>query len=122
MLIGGSMALFHSSLTENWNPVPVKEWFPFLECAGLLIIISSLICYNLYGYLLRKYTATFMSFAGSTTPLFTALFGWLFLNESVTWSFFASAAIVFSGLLIFNQEELKSAYPSSKTTTEAEIA
>jgi drug/metabolite transporter (DMT)-like permease len=112
MLIGGSIALLHSSITENWDPIPVSSdgWIPFLECAGLLIIISSLICYNLYGYLLRKYTATFMSFAGFTTPLFTALFGWVFLNETVTWPFYISAGIVFVGLLIFNQEELKGSY------------
>jgi drug/metabolite transporter (DMT)-like permease len=110
MLIGGGMALSHSSLVENWNPIPVTEYFPFLECAILLIILSNLLAYNLYGYLLRKFTATFISFAGFTTPLFTAFFGWLFLGEVVTLPFYLSAIIVFCGLLMFYQEELKRGY------------
>jgi drug/metabolite transporter (DMT)-like permease len=75
----------------------------------LLIAISNLICYNLYGYLLKKYSVTFVSFAGFITPLFTALFGWWYLGEVVTWPFYVSAIIVFAGLCIFNQEEL---YPA----------
>lgn len=114
MLIGGGMSLVHSSAVETWNPLPVTEYIPFVECAILLIIISNLIAYNLYGHLLKRYSATFMSFAGFTTPLFTALFGWFFLDEVVTWSFFVSAAIVFSGLTLFYQEELKRDYILSK--------
>ena len=110
MLVGGAIALVHSSITENWNPLPVTNTVPFLECALLLILISNLTCYNLYGFLLRKFTATFMSFAGFTTPLFTAFFGWLYLGEIVTLPFYISAIIVFSGLLLFYQEELKQGY------------
>jgi drug/metabolite transporter (DMT)-like permease len=110
MLLGGAMALTHSLATETWDPVPVSETLPFLECALLLIIISNLICYNLYGYLLRHYSATFISFAGFTTPLFTALFGWFYLGEMVTWPFYLSAAIVFTGLVTFYQQELRQDY------------
>lgn len=107
MLIGGTMALVHSGIVEDWNPVPINGFVPFLECTILLIIISNLICYNLYGALLKKYSPTFMSFAGFTTPLFTALFGWFFLGEVVTWPFYLSFVIVLGGLIIFDQQELK---------------
>lgn len=107
MLMGGAMALTHSLLVEDWNPIPVTSYVPYLECTILLIIISNLVCYNLYGFLLRKYSATFMSFAGFTTPLFTALFGWFYLGEVVTLPFYVSGVIVFCGLLLFYQEELK---------------
>lgn len=110
MLIGGAMALAHSLCVEDWNPVPVTEALPFFECAILLILISNLTCYNLYGYLLKRYSATFISFAGFTTPLFTAFFGWLYLGEVVTWPFYASAIIVFAGLFTFYQEELRQDY------------
>lgn len=110
MTLGGIMALSHSFLVEHWDPIPVTQTIPFLECALLLIIISNLICYNLYGYLLKRYSATFISFAGFTTPLFTALFGWLYLGEVVTWPFYVSAVIVFFGLFTFYQEELKGDY------------
>lgn len=110
MTLGGSMATVHSAFTENWNPIPVTEIFPFLECTFLLILISNFICYNLYGHLLKRFTATFMSFAGFTTPLFTALFGWLYLGEVVSLPFFISAAVVFCGLLVFYQDELRLGY------------
>jgi drug/metabolite transporter (DMT)-like permease len=106
MLAGGAMALFHSYMVEAWDPIPVTEIRPFLDCVFLLILISNLICYNLYGFLLRRYSVTFISFAGFVTPLFCAFFGWLYLGEEVTWPFYASAVIVFIGLYLFNQEEL----------------
>ncbi len=110
MFIGGAMALIHSFFVENWDPVPVTEAIPFIECSLWLIIISNFVCYNLYGKLLKRFTATFISFAGFTTPLFAAIFGWYYLGEEVTLPFYISAAIVFASLLLFNQEELKQGY------------
>lgn len=72
---------------------------------GLLILIANVISYNFYGYLLKRYSATFLSFAGFMCPLFTALFGWLFLHEKVSINFFISSAIVISGLYIFYRQE-----------------
>lgn len=115
MLIGGVMALANSYLVEDWDPLPFTEFLPFAETTILLLVISNLICYNLYGALLKKFSATFMSFAGFTTPFFTALFGWLYLGEVVTWPFYVSAAIVFLGLLTFYQEELQRGYLATKT-------
>ncbi len=110
MFIGGAMALGHSLSVENWNPIPVTHITTYLECTFLLIIISNLICYNLYGILLKSYSATFMSLSGFTTPLFTALFGWLLLGEVITWPFYVSFAVVLVGIMLFDQEELKQSY------------
>jgi drug/metabolite transporter (DMT)-like permease len=110
MLMGGAMALLHSYFVEDWDPVPVSEAMPFIECSLWLIVISNFVCYNLYGNLLKRFTATFISFAGFTTPLFAALFGWYYLGEVVSMPFYISAIIVFAGLFIFNQEELKQGY------------
>jgi len=107
MVVGGLLALIHSRLVEPWDPVPVTEVAPFITCTLVLIVVSNVFAYNMYGWLLRRFTATFMSFAGFSTPLITALFGWLFLDEVITRAFFISAAVVFAGLLIFYQEELR---------------
>jgi len=80
---------------------------PLLFYTGLLILISNVIFYNLYAYLLKKYSATFLSFAGITAPLFAAFFGWLLLGEVITWGFYVSLVIVGLGLYIFYQDELK---------------
>ncbi len=107
MLIGGALGLTHSFFTDNWNPTPIHgPILPLLECTIFLIIVSNCIAYNLYGYLLKRFSATFMSFAGLTTPLFSALFGWIFHSEVPTLSFYISFFIVFSGLYLFYQEEL----------------
>lgn len=107
MFIGGILALGHSFAVESWDPFPVTNYPIFFECTLLLIIISNLICYNLYGALLKKYSATFMSFAGFTTPLFSALFGWFILGEVVTWPFYLSFLMVLTGLILFDRGESK---------------
>lgn len=119
MAFGGVMALTHSFIREDWNPIPVTDMKIFFESALLLIIISNFVCYNLYGYLLKRFTATFISFAGWTTPVFTALFGWLYLHEVITWPFVLSAFIVLIGLTTFYQEELRQGYylsPKKRTS------
>ena len=125
MLGGGLLALITSFLWEKTPRVYGTESINYLnkilpitissEIAGyimffwytlLLIIIGNVISYNLYGYLLARYSATFLSFAGFITPLFAALFGWFFLNEQVSWYFFTTVIIVFFGLYLFYKEEL----------------
>lgn len=110
MVGGGILALITSFFVEGWSVSPVSSLWPFIQLMTLIIIIGNLLFYNFYGYLLTRYTATFLSFAGFTTPLFAALFGWFFLGESVEWPFFISIFVVFIGLYIFYQEELKQGY------------
>lgn len=112
MIGGGVLAFFTSYLTESWIGSPVQEWIPFFGLTAAIILVCNFAFYNLYGYLLREYTATLLSFAGATTPLFAALFGTLFLGEVVTWHFFASTVIVGFGLYLFYQEELRQGYIS----------
>lgn len=109
MLIGGVLALVHSYVSgEQWTPIPVigGHFGPFIECALWMTLISNVVCYNLYGYLLKRFSATFLSLAGLITPLFASLFGWYFLHEVITWHFFASMALFSIGLTLFYQEEL----------------
>lgn len=107
MTIGGLLALGHSFFSgEQWAPVPVNNFQPFIINTLLMCLISNLICYNLYGYLLKRFSATFMSFAGLVTPLFASLFGFFWLNELITWHFFVSIAMFTLGLIIFYREEM----------------
>lgn len=118
MLLGGAMSLINSALVENWDPIPVTSYAPFLGGSLLLIIISNLCAYNLYGFLLRRFTATFLSFAGWTTPVFTALFGWIFLGEVITWHVVASVSIVCIGMILFYKEELRQGYVVRQQATQ----
>lgn len=117
MVLGGILALFHSYFSgEAWTPIPVTEFGPFLKNTFWMCLISNIICYNLYGYLLKHYSATFMAFAGLITPFFASLFGWYFLDETITWHYFASIFVFSIGLTIFYLEELKRENLFPKTT------
>ncbi len=105
-LSGGIAILFTSFLFENWLAVaPVSDIFKFTTYLLVIIFISDVVASNMYAALLRRYSATFLSFADFLYPLFTALLAWLFLNEGITWNFFVSAAIVGLALYLFNLSE-----------------
>jgi len=112
MAVGGVLGLITSLFTSGL--FPVKNAVQFSGWLAAVIIISNIICFNLYGHLLKRYSVTFLSFAGFLAPLFAALYGWGFLGETITWHFYASSALVFVGLYIFYKEEIKK-------TEEAEV-
>ncbi len=113
MLLGGFLSLITSTITESsWWIMPVG--YTKAQAIGmasvsivLLIIIANLIFYNLYGFLLKRYSATFLAFAGFMTPLFTALFGWIINNECIDTYFIWSFLLVSVGLALFYWQELK---------------
>ncbi len=108
MFLGGLLSLATSYFFEVWPSVPTLcASTTFLRSLLLLILIGNIICYNLYGKLLHRYSATTLSFFGCTTPLFAALFGWFWLREEVSPWFYVTALLVGVGLYIFYQEELK---------------
>jgi drug/metabolite transporter (DMT)-like permease len=108
MIIGGILALIHSFFSgEVWNPTPVIQVKHFIITSISICLISNVICYNLYGYLLQKFTVTFMSLAGLLTPFFASLYGYVFLKENITWHFFASVIIFLLGMILFYKDEAK---------------
>ena len=107
MILGGLFALGESALFEDWHPLPVSSFWPFLITSALLIIVSNGICYNLAAHILKRVSATFFSFAGLTTPLFTALFGYLAHGEVPSWAFWGSYLVILCGLFIFYHEEMQ---------------
>ena len=72
-----------------------------------MVFVSNILCHNIYAGLLRKYSATFMSFTSFLSPLCAALYGWAFFQETISWHFYLSIAIVLIGLYVFYQDELK---------------
>lgn len=105
MASGGLLSLITSYLIEG--PAPVYD--PASFCKGIIvtIFISNILCHNIYASLLKKYSATFMSFTSFLSPLFAALYGWAFFQETISWHFYLSIGIVLLGLYVFYQDELK---------------
>lgn len=127
---GGILALVSSFIFEGWptilyrsagqicNPWVISQvgihGSALVYLAGytaLLILIANIICYNLYGYLLCYYSATFISFAGFMCPLFAAFFGWLFLGETISIYFILTFILILIGLYIFYQDEFTQKIP-----------
>ncbi len=116
MMIGGILAFGHSFLIESWQPTPVAvgSFAPFLGWTLLMAFISNIVCYNLYGMMLKRYTATLLSFIGLLSPVFASFHGWLFLGESLSLMIFASTGIVCLGLWIVYGAELKQGYITNR--------
>ncbi len=112
MLFGGLLAFGHSFLVESWTPLPVQSqnFAPFLQGTLLMTFISNIVCYNLYGMLLKRFTATFLSFMGLLSPIFASLNGLIFLGEPISWTILLSTGIVCLGLWIVYRAELSQGY------------
>mgnify|MGYP000364273775 CR=1 FL=1 len=112
MGIGGFLALIHSFLFESWHPLPVEPGMLsstiWLTC--ILTFISNILCYNLYGWLLKRYTATLLSFAGLLSPLFASLHAWLFLKEPFSPVILSSTLLLSLALWLVYSSELKQGY------------
>ena len=61
MFVGGIAALATSFIVENPDYY-ITELVPFSTLLVLIIVVSNLLCHNLYGALLRIYTPTMLSF------------------------------------------------------------
>lgn len=121
MAIGGVMALVASYFVDGWSPsLPVVAGAMAPFAAGLLgmAVLYNIFCYNLYGMLLKRFTATFLSFMGLLSPIFASLTGWLFLGETPSWQIFLSTGFVSIGLFIVYRAELKQGYIVAKKTSE----
>ena len=111
MLSGGVFALPLSSAFEgkvDLFAIESKGFFCLL--LGALIILANVVFYNLYSYLLKKYTATILAFFGLLTPLFVVILEYLFLDIPISYTFFMSVLIISFGIYIFYQEELQQGY------------
>lgn len=106
MLLGGCVSFLllliftqGSSFTMTFT-----EEFPVLIVA---FVVSSLITYMIYPYLLKTYSATFIAFAGFLEPAFALLFGMVFMGNKLTALSCLSLIILFIGLYIFYKEETR---------------
>jgi drug/metabolite transporter (DMT)-like permease len=112
MFFGGLVALGHSMVFEIWNPIPISiaNFAPFIKGILMMTLISNLICYNLYGLALKKYTATLVSFMGLLSPIFASINGWIILSEPIALEIVISTVIVSIGLWLIYSAELRQGY------------
>lgn len=81
-------------------------YIAFFSYMALLILIANLICYNLYGYLLGKFSPVLLSFAGFTTPLFAALYDFALTGQAISWQFAVAIIATGAGLYVFYNDKI----------------
>ncbi|MCH9620752.1 MAG: S-adenosylmethionine/S-adenosylhomocysteine transporter [Chlamydiia bacterium] len=118
MFIGGVLSIIASLYIDRWSPIPLKagSGYTFGITLISLTILSNIVCYNLYGYLLKKYTATLLSFFGLLSPIFSSIHGYFILGESINPIIFLSTGIVLLGLKLVYSEEIKLGYIKKKAS------
>ncbi len=114
MLVSGVASLICSYIWEPYAQLPLEELDQFLLLLITVIVLSNVIFYNAYAYLLRFYTATLLSFVGFLTPLCTSIYDWYLLDIHVSAEFYVAIVIVAYGIYIFYQEELRQGYVRSE--------
>lgn len=113
MLLSGVASIIHSRVTELWTPVPVQQPALFIGAILLLVLLSNLICYNLYAKLLQKFSSTFLSFCNLVMPLFSAFYGWLLLGETFPLAILPTVLCMFIGCRLIYHEEFRQGYVAS---------
>lgn len=106
-LIGGIYALCTSYFMNECDfcSIPFNTHFIFLFV--YTVFVGNIIANTIYAYYLKSYSATFVSLASLSVPLFVQLYAPVLLGESVSLIFFIALAIVFVGLYIFSYDEGK---------------
>lgn len=114
MLTGGVASLLSSWMIFGSESFAVEQPMEFFKYVALMIIVSNLIFYNAYAWLMKKYSITFLTFAGFLSPVFGAIYGHTLLNEAIGWQYGASLALITLALYIFYKEESGSLQNKSK--------
>jgi drug/metabolite transporter (DMT)-like permease len=112
MLFGGLLALITSFFIEGsplhlWENLEIRPYFGWMI---LMILISNIICHNLYGYLLKWFSATLISFFDLLSPLYASINAYLFLEVPFHPIILVSTAFVSVGLFIVYRIEFKQGY------------
>ncbi len=107
MLIGAFFCLFSFpffKINFNFCFVNIKMFFIYLF---LLIFVTNIISYNLYGYLTKKYSLRMISFVGFLCPFFTLIMEYFFYGEEILFEEKIALILILIGLFFFKKGENK---------------
>lgn len=87
------------------NPASTFSIYALLFFIFYTIFFGNVIGYTMYANFLKKHSITFISLAGFSVPMYTYLFDAI-LGNPISPMFLVAAAITFTGLMIFYQDEI----------------
>lgn len=106
MLASGIFSLITSLIFESYTHISINNYVSFTALILYTVIIGNVISLTMYANLLKQYNATLISLAGFSVPIFVHLYGYLFLSEDLSFTFFIATITTFFGLLIFTSKQL----------------
>ena len=106
MFGGGILLLASSPFIDCWQyPLVINSSaFVYLTLAA---VAANIFDFTMNTWLLQWHTATLLLFFMFVDPLYTSLYGWLFLQETVGLPFFFSLMLISIGLYLFYKEEVR---------------
>lgn len=111
MSIPGVFALLLSIISDPpLSSVPYEKWRLFLPLTAVVTVLIAVLFYNVYGALLRRFSATFLSFSMFGIPIVTGILGWAVFGNKPPLVMFPALALVVGGLYLFYQEEKRQGY------------
>lgn len=105
MLASGFLALCTSIFTEQ-SPY-ITEYLTFIYLLIVIILVSNIICHNLYALLLQNYSLTLIALGNYLSPFIGQLYKIIFLGASAPTLFYSYFLLVFAGFVLFYIAECK---------------
>ncbi len=107
LVFGGIMSLVVSLISEVWNPLPIQNVALVAPILLFIFITHNLIAQPLYGYLVKKYPVTLITFATLITPLTSAVLGYFLYAQAIGYTFIFSLITLIVSFFLFYHEEKK---------------
>jgi drug/metabolite transporter (DMT)-like permease len=84
------------ALAQDWSHISPLGW----ATAWYLVIFGTVLAYFTHQYALKRLPAVLIAAASYSQPVLAALFSMLLLGEQLPPTFFISAALIFTGLVL----------------------
>lgn len=96
--VGGVMLLALSLVTEEAHIVPelARTWV----AQTYLVLLGSIVVFTLYVFVLRRWTASAVSYEGVLIPLVAIVLAVWLQDERITWTFAAGSVLVLAGVYV----------------------
>jgi len=96
--VGGLMLLLLAIVSGESLAVPelAKTWV----AQAYLVILGSVVAFTLYVYVLRRWTASAVSYEGVLIPIVAILLASWLQDEEITWAFAAGSVLVLIGVYV----------------------
>lgn len=112
VMTGGGILAFISipllqtlGVSDSWSSLGALDVKLGLMLA-YTIIVGNLIAYTLYAHLLKHNSATLMSLAGFTFPVYVSIFGYVALGETIDATVIKAGVLMLLGVAVFYYDDL----------------